>query len=337
MFYKEEQQITNNWKSDSQIPLVSIVCITYNHEKYIAKTLDSFLMQTTDFSFEILVGEDCSTDNTLHILKKYKEKYPTIIKIITGEKNIGSAQNFKRVFESSKSKYIALCEGDDYWTSINKLQSQITFLENNPEYSMCCHNSENYDNATKKTLHIFPNIKNEKDFLLNDLFNSNIANTCTVVYRNFNIKISEIFNTLPLGDWPLHMLHAEYGKIKFLPENMARYQIHASGIWSSMNRLKQLDASILVLNYMNSYFKDKYLQQFNISIGRHLLLKAFYYLDINEPHNAAIYYKDSQKYNDINVIDKIKYLLKKELPALYKSSSFIHQKIKILLRKVKTK
>ena len=108
-------------------PLVSIASITYNHEKFIAQAIDSFLMQETDFDFEIIIGEDCSTDDTLKIIKEYKAKYPDIIKLITSESNVGMMTNFIRTLEACSGKYIALCEGDDYWTDTLKLQKQVNF------------------------------------------------------------------------------------------------------------------------------------------------------------------------------------------------------------------
>lgn len=324
----------SGWSS-LQSTLVSIYCITYNHEKFIAEAIDGFLMQITTFPFEIIIGEDCSTDDTMRIIKNYEKEYPHLIKVLTSDTNIGMQKNFERTFKACKSPYIALCEGDDCWKKSNKLQKQITFLEANPNYSMSCHNSETYDDATNKTIQIFPDIKNEKDFSLDDLLNTNIVNTCTVVYRNLNINISEIFIKIPLGDWPLHMLHAEYGKIKFFPENMARYRVHPGGVWSSIDRLKQLDATILVLYCMNEYFEGKYLRQINTSITKYLWAKAFYYLDTNEPHEADICYRDAQKYGEIHVVDKVKYFLKKKLPSFYEYSSFIYQKMKVLLQKAK--
>ena len=132
-----EKEIMKNWQGDISEPVVSICCITYNHEKYIEETIDSFLMQETDFPFEIVIGEDCSTDNTRKIVEKYKEMYPNIIKLIVSENNVGMQANGQRTMEACIGEYMALCEGDDYWTDKNKLQIQKDFLESNPEYIIC--------------------------------------------------------------------------------------------------------------------------------------------------------------------------------------------------------
>ncbi len=126
-------------------PLLSISCATYNHENFIKDCLDGFVMQKTNFNFEVLIHDDASTDNTANIIREYEQKYPDIIKPIYQTENqyskgkpISATFNWPR----AQSKYIALCEGDDYWTDPNKLQKQVDFLEANPDYMMCFHNAE---------------------------------------------------------------------------------------------------------------------------------------------------------------------------------------------------
>lgn len=120
-------------------PLVSIVCITYNHEPYLRKALDSFLMQKTSFAYEIVLAEDCSTDGTRKICEGYAAKYPDIIHYVWSENNVGAVENEARAIRTAKGKYIALCEGDDYWTDSMKLQKQVDFMESHPEYSVTFH------------------------------------------------------------------------------------------------------------------------------------------------------------------------------------------------------
>lgn len=123
-----------------ETPLVSICCITYNHAPYIRKCLDGFLMQKVDFPFEIIIGEDCSTDNTRRICEEYADKNPDIINLLPSECNLGAVENERRVMQTAKGKYIAFCEGDDYWTDPLKLQKQVDFLESNSDYTVCFHN-----------------------------------------------------------------------------------------------------------------------------------------------------------------------------------------------------
>ena len=122
-----------------QYPLLSVCLITYNHFKYIKQAIDGVLMQKVDFSWELIIADDFSTDGTREILLEYKKKYPQFITLILQEKNVGAAQNWLDLITSPKSKYIAYLEGDDYWTDENKLQKQIDFLEENEGYSGCFH------------------------------------------------------------------------------------------------------------------------------------------------------------------------------------------------------
>lgn len=162
-----QEYVMQNW--NGEIPLVSVCCITYNHEPYIAQTLDGFLLQKTSFPFEVLIHDDASTDRTADIIREYERKFPKIIKPIyqkenqysQGKREISETWNFPR----AKGKYIAMCEGDDYWIDENKLQMQVDFLENNPEYGMCYTNfnlvSEKSKNIKQKALDIKKwNLKN---------------------------------------------------------------------------------------------------------------------------------------------------------------------------------
>ncbi|MBQ0142665.1 MAG: glycosyltransferase family 2 protein [Prevotellaceae bacterium] len=117
--------------------LVSIVCITYNHEPYLRKALDGFLMQETNFPYEIILAEDCSTDGTRQICEEYKAKYPDRITYISRDYNVGGVGNERRAIAAARGKYLAFCEGDDYWIDPLKLQKQVDFMESHPDYSVC--------------------------------------------------------------------------------------------------------------------------------------------------------------------------------------------------------
>lgn len=136
-----QEEIMKNWEyKNLEKPLVSIRCLTYNHGPYIAQTLDGFLMQRTTFPFEVIIHDDASTDDTAKIIKQYEEKFPLIVKPIYEEENMYSKGNgaITEIVNSHISgKYIAACEGDDYWIDEYKLQKQVDFLENNPDYGMC--------------------------------------------------------------------------------------------------------------------------------------------------------------------------------------------------------
>ena len=153
MFNKTEKEIMKNWVGDISNPLVTIKCITYNHEQYISDALDGFLMQETTFPFEVIVHDDASTDNTAKIIKEYEKKYPNIIKPIYETENQYSKhdESITRIINSKiKGKYIAFCEGDDYWTNSKKLQIQYDFLENNSDYIGVGHMTNSVDKYGNK-------------------------------------------------------------------------------------------------------------------------------------------------------------------------------------------
>jgi glycosyltransferase involved in cell wall biosynthesis len=120
MLYLHENEISRKWNKGTK-NIVSICCITYNHEKYIERAIDGFLLQDTDFPFEIVIGNDCSTDRTTQILNSYEAMYPNIVKVIHNKKNIGMMKNFLQTLHACSGEYIAVCEGDDYWINRNKL------------------------------------------------------------------------------------------------------------------------------------------------------------------------------------------------------------------------
>lgn len=119
--------------------MVSVIVLTYNHEKYISQALDSILMQKVDFQYEILVGDDASTDRTPQILRDYQRRYPKIIRLFLREENVGPTKNAYELFYEARGKYLAACEGDDYWTSSKKLETQIKFLEDHEDFIGCAH------------------------------------------------------------------------------------------------------------------------------------------------------------------------------------------------------
>lgn len=211
--------------------LVSISCITYNHSAYIRQCLDGMLMQHTTFGFEILIHDDCSTDGTDDIIREYVSKFPQIIKPLFEEENqyqqgkpIGTVVwNLPR----AKGKYVALCEGDDYWTDPLKLQKQVDFLESHSGYGLV-HTYRKIDMAGRLYETLLIDYTETKETLLQVC---SIA-TCTVMYTTeiFNLIKDEYTrilrkNNLPMSDYPLWLLIAEKSKIGYLPDATANYRM----------------------------------------------------------------------------------------------------------------
>lgn len=223
-----QEQIMQNW--NGEIPLVSISCITYNHEPYIVQALNGFLMQKTTFPFEVLIHDDASTDGTTEIIKDYAQKYPEIIKPLYEEENQwikgrrGSAEfNFPR----AKGKYIAFCEGDDYWIDENKLQMQVDFLENNPEYGMCYTKTKKWNELKQCYSGLFGSGEPEFEKLM---LEGNRIPTLTVCLKS-ELMSRYLKDIEPkkkgwlMGDIPMWLYFAYNSKIKFLDEITAVYRV----------------------------------------------------------------------------------------------------------------
>ena len=222
----------------NQKPMVSVVMITYGHENYIRQAIEGVLMQNCDFGVELIVANDCSPDTTDDIIKDIIQNHPrgNWIKYHHHEKNLGMMPNFIFALEQAKGKYIALCEGDDYWTDPLKLKKQVEFLEKNPDYILCHSNVQ----ILKKSGELISGISikkwNQKVDVLDyrfAIFNS-IAFTCTAVYRN-NFTIKKKKYKIVAGDWMHWILLTLKGKAKFLNEITAVYRdgvgVSANVIW----------------------------------------------------------------------------------------------------------
>jgi len=242
-------------------PLVSISCITYNHKNSIRECLDGFLMQKTTFPFEIIIHDDCSTDGTREIIKEYASKYPRIVFPKFQSENQYSkgirAMMFRFNFPRCRGKYIAMCEGDDFWSDPNKLQKQVDFLEKNDDFSICFHNLKIYNEIDATTNKV--TCKNQKSVLdIIDLATrGNFIYTPSVVFKMPEDGLPSWFIDLPIGDYPLHLFNAQFGKIKYIDEVMGVYRIHAGGTWGRMPKEIVTKKWILMLSLIENKFSEE--------------------------------------------------------------------------------
>ena len=214
-------------------PLISIITLAYNHAPYIRQCIEGVVMQKTSFPIEMIIHDDASPDGTADIIREYEALYPDIIKPIYQEENQWSQKKsiFNRhIAPKIRGKYLAMCEGDDYWTDPDKLQKQVEFLEANPDYSASVHQCLTI--YTYKDVPPEPYTKNAKDtYALCDLLDDVRFHTATLVYRTF---ISEIETKMPRtiisGDRGLYFRCIKFGKIKFFHEPMSVYRINQSSI-----------------------------------------------------------------------------------------------------------
>lgn len=228
--------------------VVSICCLTFNHELYINQTLDSLLFQKTNFPFEIVIHDDASTDKTATIIKEYVEKYPSVFNPLFQTKNqksiYKSGMNPRFNFPRAKGKYIAICEGDDYWTDPYKLQKQVDFLEKNPDFNICFTRTELLKNNQLEQ-HKIPEKENGIYTFDDLLLHENFIATASVMFRNNFNKIPDWFSTLPHGDMAVYLIVGRDTKIKCLQDTTAVYRIHKSGVWQQQNRNQKMINKLL--------------------------------------------------------------------------------------------
>jgi glycosyltransferase involved in cell wall biosynthesis len=217
------------------------VCVpAYNHEKYIAQMLDGALMQRTDFPFEIVIGDDASTDNTPDIIQHYIARNPGRIRAFLHSTNQGPTEprefagrnNVLQLLKACKGEYVAMCEGDDYWTDPLKLQKQVDFLDKNPDFSICHHNmlvtyedgsdSHSFNLREQKIISTIEDILEDKWFMA----------TASWVYRNHFLThdFADWHTKAAAGDWAVMIQLAAQGKIGYLPETMGVYRKHSAGL-----------------------------------------------------------------------------------------------------------
>src|SRR5690554_6164539 len=180
------------------IPLVSICTITYGHENYISDTIEGVLMQEVNFPVEFIIADDCSPDNTSTIVQEYIDNHPKghWIKYTRHKKNKGMNPNFVWAMEQCKGKYIALCEGDDYWTDALKLQKQVDFLEKNHEFAACATNSQIFYEDQSRDSYQFKQLVANKVVSVNDLIEARPFHTATLVFRSFSNLPNEFTEVL---------------------------------------------------------------------------------------------------------------------------------------------
>lgn len=262
--------------------LVSICCLAYNHESYISQCLDGFVMQKCNFSYEVLIHDDASTDGTANIIREFEERYPNLIKPIYQIENqwskgvkITSKLNFPR----AQGKYIALCEGDDYWTDPLKLQKQVDFLEAHPECAFCFTRAEQEFTGTDKKNIIYPKTLSSSVLSATDYLDIPTTATCSLVFRNYPKTHGAEFTMLPHshGDFLLYCNLLHLGKAGAIEDVTCVYRKQAGGVSFAYNSIKYLyrranELKIEKETFQNSQIQNAIHQKYK-SIVHQLLIK----------------------------------------------------------------
>lgn len=288
------------------LKIVSVVCISYNQEKFIKETLQSILSQKTNFDFDVIINDDASSDNTVKIIKEFEKMYPDIIKPIYQTENQYSKNVnpwFDITFPLVKSKYIALCEGDDFWTDENKLQQQFNFMEANPEYSCVLHNSIIVD-QNNNFISEFNQYKPQNPIPEKDIIGKggNLAFTASMFFRNY-FEYPDFLKRAKSGDRALRLFLMTKGKFHFIDKKMCAYRLHSSGVTkggSKTARIPFIESNIELLNDFNIYSNEKY--------------KEIIYDELSKMAKNYAYFTGtiSNKYSKhLNFIDKFKIIVYK--------------------------
>jgi len=259
---RTEQEIMQRWKADPCKPLVSISCTTYNHEKYIEDALEGFLIQETNFPFEILIHDDASTDSSAEIIREYEVQYPNLFKPIYQTKNQyskGKNPNVEFLFPKAKGKYIAFCEGDDYWTDQKKLQNQVDFLECNPEYGLShteCNylyqDSNSFENYAKRkySCNHLPHLSTQNVFEWILVGNYSIATSSVLLRKDLLDKVIEgdpyVFKSgyFKMGDTPLWLEFSLISHIHYIDQPTTVYRINTNSLTHPNNAIARMRFSL---------------------------------------------------------------------------------------------
>lgn len=313
MIQKTEAQIMQNWKGDISSPVVSICSITYNHEEFISETLDSLLMQETDFPFEIVVDDDCSPDKTANIIKEYILKFPNIFNAQLRDKNVGMSINYRENLQRARGRYLAPCEGDDYWIDPLKLKKQVEFLEKNLDYGLV-HTDRLIYNQKNKTFSdskiplsnqlSYYNSEVTQDYKYEEIINwgCNILTLTTCFRKKLIMDLpkldsSEYFS----GDRLLYIHIALQSKIKYFKDKTAVYRVLENSASAFTDPVKALEFrykhSNLVFYFLKNYpvntklheivfYKNMFMRfQFALASGDYNIFKT---VKLTLPPNPSI-------------------------------------------------
>lgn len=297
------------WVGDVNTPIVSVYCLTYNHENFIEEALDSFLNQQTRFPFEIIIHDDASNDKTRNIIKQYEQKYPQIVKPILEDDNQYSKGGLDLVYRITNKyingKYIAICEGDDLWIDNKKLQEQCDFLETHPQYGVCY--SKAKIDQRLATFYQYPNLKEWGAMTtgFDDLLKTNKIPNCTPLIRfELHLKYledikSEIKNGWTTEDYAEWLYLSTITKFHFFDKCYAAYRILPSSI-SNSNYIENEIKFVRGVNLIRWYFKQKYGSQVYVpSPNEH---EHYYQVAINKAFDRLMTINKDLYYNSLGCI-----------------------------------
>jgi len=241
---------------------LSVAMITYNHERFIGQAIESILAQNVNFEYEIVIGEDRSTDGTRAVVKEFYRRHPDRIKLLLRDRNVGAMRNFIETINACEGEYVAFLEGDDYWTATDRLQKQVDYLDTHPDRAICCGRARAvYESGTEKfegRWDLVPPCP-AGTYTVEDTLKSSFVLLCTTVLRREFVPLfPQWLLEMKLGDWPLCAMVARHGKVELMDEIMAAYRVHIGGTWSSLPHVTRLNEAARMLRALDKEFGYQY-------------------------------------------------------------------------------
>jgi glycosyltransferase involved in cell wall biosynthesis len=237
---------------------VSVLMITYNQDQFVGQAIESVLGQEVDFEYELVIGEDCSTDRTREIVTSFGAKFPDRIRLLLPKSNLGMQENFKTTLAACSGQYVAVLEGDDYWTSSLKLKRQVEFLDRHSDCAMCFHSVVRSSPGQPES--ILPASRYNQDrYTTRDLLVENFIPTCSVMFRRGLFgELPDWIGTLICSDWPVHILNSESGSVGYIKQTMGVYRVHSGGVWSGRTSDQRVIDHVTFYEVIDAHLKFKY-------------------------------------------------------------------------------
>lgn len=322
--------------------MVSICCLAYNHEKYIREALDGFLMQKTDFAFEVLIHDDASTDGTAEIIREYEKKYPHLINALCQTENQYSRGIDVYVLNArrARGKYIADCEGDDYWTDPHKLQKQVDYLESHPSCSAAFHAALNVDAESGRTISYFRPSNESRLFRTGEVIErgGGFFSTNSVMYRaNLLERLPDFFHNASVGDYPMIIYLSTEGELYYSDEVMSAYRSNVRDSWTDRVfnkldlRIKHFNEIDAMLDEVDQYTDQRYSEEIDRAKARNELnIKKYdWKLLISQRKLAQAKKKYSTEiYGKMSLYQKTMLHLKYYFPSLHSGLTSGKKKLK---------
>ncbi len=309
---------------------ISVFCLAFNHEKYIRQCLDGFVMQKTDFAFEVLIHDDASTDGTAAIIREYEERYPEIIKPTYQSVNQYS-QHIPiirtHLLPRAKGRFLAWCEGDDYWTDPYKLQKQYDFLSGHPDYALCVHRAVKHD-LRRGGESFFPDISEDRDYSPEEIIRHGgggiFSTNSIVIRREAYTTMPSCFDAVGFGDYQIFIYGAICGKCRCLYDAMSVYNLGADNSWTMRTlsaaptaRIDGLRRVMHMLEAVDTFYNGKYHEAISGTITDSLQPQEFDLLLSAEDYREAMEKRFRPQRRERKPLFRLYIFLRAYFPGVY--------------------